>query len=84
MKQAKARYSCLILFFSSLAGIGYVAPDEIARTVEFLPGKPVFDLAGRQAMEKRMEEQKALESQWARMKRPKDVSSLPPGSSSVK
>lgn len=63
-----------MLFITSLAGIGYVAPEELARTVEFSPGTPVFDLAGRQAMERRMQEQKALENEWAKKKRPKDVS----------
>lgn len=66
--------SCIIVFFTSLAGVGYVAPEEISRTVEFLPGTPVFDLAGRQALERRMQEQKALENEWAKKKRPKDVS----------
>lgn len=67
---------CVIVFFTSLAGVGYVAPEEIARTVEFLPGTPVFDLAGRQALERRMQEQKALENEWAKKKRPKDVSHI--------
>jgi hypothetical protein len=64
---------CVIVFFTSLAGIGYVAPDEIETTVAFLPGTPVFDLAGRQALERRMEEQRELEKSWAKKKRPKDV-----------
>lgn len=63
----------MIVFFTSLAGIGYVAPDEIETTVAFLPGTPVFDLAGRQALERRMEEQRELEQTWAKKKRPKDV-----------
>jgi hypothetical protein len=66
----------VIVFFTSLAGIGYVAPDDLPTTVEFLPGTPVFDLAGRQALERRMEEQRALEMSWAKKKRPKDVSPL--------
>jgi hypothetical protein len=68
---------CVIVFFTSLAGIGYVAPDDLPTTVEFLPGTPVFDLAGRQALERRMEEQRALEQTWAKKKRPKDVSDFP-------
>jgi len=64
---------CVIVFFTSLAGIGYVPPDEIETTVAFLPGTPVFDLAGRQAQERRMEEQRVLEESWAKKKRPKDV-----------
>jgi hypothetical protein len=67
---------CVIVFFTSLAGIGYVAPDEIETTVAFLPGTPVFDLAGRQALERRMEEQRELEKSWAKKKRPKDVCPL--------
>jgi hypothetical protein len=74
-KVIKAYDRCVIVFFTSLAGIGYVPPDQVETTVEFLPGTPVFDLAGRQALEKRMEEQRELERSWAKKKRPKDVSS---------
>ncbi|RXK40664.1 hypothetical protein M231_02121 [Tremella mesenterica] len=68
--------TCLVVFFSALAGVGYV--DETAITngsVEFVPGSPVHDSSVdrlRPDLERKMEEQRELERQWQRKKRPKD------------
>ncbi|WVQ70588.1 hypothetical protein IAR50_000107 [Cryptococcus sp. DSM 104548] len=78
-------FSCTIVFFSALAGIGYVepvpsdgldvpaAPSSGAEVPEYKFGGPVFDpVNDRQRLERKMAEQRALEEAWARKKRPKD------------
>jgi hypothetical protein len=78
-------HSCLVVFFSALAGIGYVDPDSLpsssisnalapVEAAEFVPGLPVFDMSEEQARRLKIEEQRDLEIQWAKKKRPKDVS----------
>ncbi|ORY26580.1 hypothetical protein BCR39DRAFT_540631 [Naematelia encephala] len=85
--------SALVIFFSALAGIGYVDPDDASlaspvdtltpeaveaaavAAAEFQPGAPVFDPSEDQvelARRKKIEEQRELERQWQRKKRPKD------------
>jgi hypothetical protein len=70
--------SCLVIFFSALAGVGYVDPDATALpAAEFIPGSPVFDAGADQlelARVAMLAEQKELERSWQRKKRPKDVS----------
>ncbi|TYJ55635.1 hypothetical protein B9479_003667 [Cryptococcus floricola] len=79
-------FSCTIVFFSALAGVGYVepapsdaldivaaAPSSGAEVPEYKFGGPVFDpVNDRQRLERKMAEQRALEEAWARKKRPKD------------
>ncbi len=73
------RPSCLVIFFSALAGIGYVDPEATpTAAAEFIPGSPVFDSRVDQVEVERnrmLEEHRALEQMWQRKKRPKDVSS---------
>jgi len=69
--------SCLCIFFSALAGIGYTDPEAMAplAQVDFVPGVPVFDATEdqmEQARHRRMEEQRELERQWQKKKRPQD------------
>ncbi|WVQ63171.1 uncharacterized protein L199_001322 [Kwoniella botswanensis] len=77
-------FSCTIVFFSALAGVGYHEPlpdslsgvgsptptEAIANPGEFRVGGPVFD--DRKGLERRIAEQRALEESWARKRRPKD------------
>ncbi|WWD20613.1 hypothetical protein CI109_105089 [Kwoniella shandongensis] len=80
-------FSCTIVFFSALAGVGYVEPPltealvdgpgggSAGGAVPFKPGGPVFDPSADQrnlGLEKRIAEQRALEEAWARKRRPKD------------
>ena len=72
--------SCLVIFFSALAGVGYVDPDAalLSSASAFVPGAPVFHARADQADLARvsmLEDQKELETLWQRKKRPKDVSS---------
>jgi hypothetical protein len=66
------------VFFGALTGFGYVDPDaagEYNGVGEFIPGQPVFDRAGAGIMnDQRVEEMRRLEEEWAKKKRPKDVS----------
>ena len=74
----RAAPSCLIIFFSALAGVGYVDPEAAhLPAAEFIPGLPVYDARADQAELARMrmaEEQKELERAWQKKKRPQDVS----------
>ncbi|WVW80974.1 hypothetical protein I302_102965 [Kwoniella bestiolae CBS 10118] len=78
-------FSCTIVFFSALAGVGYhePLPDSLvssspvgsgaeanANPGEFRVGGPVFD--DRKGLERRIAEQRALEEAWAKKRRPKD------------
>ncbi|XAO22153.1 hypothetical protein I312_100919 [Cryptococcus bacillisporus CA1280] len=79
-------FSCTIVFFSALAGIGYQEPLPVdsadvstAPTVAageaggFKFGGPVFDPANDKLhLERVMAEQRELEEAWARKRRPKD------------
>ncbi|WRT70590.1 uncharacterized protein IL334_007588 [Kwoniella shivajii] len=76
-------FSCTIVFFSALAGVGYREPslDSVSTSTsnsnalppgpgEFRVGGPVFD--DRKGLERRIAEQRALEESWAKKRRPKD------------
>ncbi|WWC65145.1 uncharacterized protein I303_107759 [Kwoniella dejecticola CBS 10117] len=74
-------FSCTIVFFSALAGVGYHEPTIDSTTPstpgaaqpanpEFRVGGPVFD--DHKGLERRIAEQRALEESWARKRRPKD------------
>ncbi|WWC92187.1 uncharacterized protein L201_007141 [Kwoniella dendrophila CBS 6074] len=78
-------FSCTIVFFSALAGVGYhePLPDSLSSTTgsgpvaaeiesagEFKIGGPVFD--DRKGIERRVAEQRALEEAWAKKRRPQD------------
>ncbi|WVQ85987.1 hypothetical protein IAT38_008155 [Cryptococcus sp. DSM 104549] len=80
-------FSCTIVFFSALAGIGYVeppldpnapappgGPGAAGQQAEgFKLGGPIFDSANdRLGLERKMAEQRALEESWARKRRPMD------------
>ncbi|OWZ59600.1 hypothetical protein C356_00816 [Cryptococcus neoformans c45] len=79
-------FSCTIVFFSALAGIGYQEPRPVdSADVSTVPtvaagqnggfkfGGPVFDPANDKLhLEKVMAEQRELEEAWARKRRPKD------------
>jgi hypothetical protein len=81
---AEVTHRCLYIFFAALAGVGYVPPPSSssglasASAAEFNPGAPVFDAAAdpRELQIKAMEEQRALEIEWSKKRRPQDVSSL--------
>jgi hypothetical protein len=76
----------VIIFFSALSGLGYEEPEttpssSVAGEPEFDVGKPVFDGqgvggSGTSDEEERVERMKRLEEQWAKQKRPKDVSRI--------
>jgi hypothetical protein len=70
--------SALFVFFGALAGVGYVDPDAQAPAdSEFVMGQPVFDpTEGQRLREIAMAEQRALEQQWAKKKRPNAVSHI--------
>ncbi|WWC72483.1 uncharacterized protein I206_106445 [Kwoniella pini CBS 10737] len=72
-------FSCTIVFFSALAGVGYheptidlTIPTTSVETTnpEFRVGGPVFD--DHKGLERKIAEQRALEESWAKKKRPKD------------
>ena len=72
--------SCLWMFFSALAGVGYVDPETLVPTsgdAAFMPGAPVFDpvQAQEMALAKKVEEQRELERSWEKKKRPREASS---------
>ncbi|GFZ48228.1 hypothetical protein JCM24511_05976 [Saitozyma sp. JCM 24511] len=71
--------SCGFVFFSALAGIGYVPPETtditastlpIPSNAAFEPGAPVYDPAEPQRLA--MEEQRQLEEEWSKRRRPQD------------
>ncbi|WVR08510.1 hypothetical protein IAU60_005565 [Kwoniella sp. DSM 27419] len=78
-------FSCTLVFFSALAGVGYHEPlDSVSPTAggtpaavaaagpgEFRVGGPVFD-DRTASLERRIAEQRALEESWAKKRRPKD------------
>ncbi|WVN89657.1 uncharacterized protein L203_104887 [Cryptococcus depauperatus CBS 7841] len=75
-------FSCIVVFFSALTGVGYTGPismdplDAVAAPSTdggFILGEPGFDLTNdRLRLERKMAEQKALEEAWVRMSRPMD------------
>ena len=72
-------YSCVVIFFSALSGLGYEEPNSTPSSQvdekEFDVGRPVFDGKGMgEEQEEKVERMKRLEQQWAKQKRPKDVS----------
>lgn len=82
-----ASSSCLAIFFSALAGIGYVEPDASlaagaisgipAPAGHFVLGAMVYDVEENEMSRRRkLDEQRELEMLWQSKKRPKDVSTL--------
>ena len=82
--ELKTRRRCLIVFFSALGGVGYVPEEgEVPTTVvgharaEPAPVPVQLRNEETQALNrKKNQEQRELEQEWARKKRPKDVSTM--------
>lgn len=72
-------HSCVVIFFSALAGIGYVDPDAVApvtSAAQFVPGLPVFvpDADSEIGKRRKADALREQEQEWQRKRRPKDVS----------
>ena len=77
LNESMTIFSCLIIFFSALAGIGYVDPDTTpSPAAHFVLGSPVYDASTEQleVARQRSTEQRELEREWQKKRRPHDVS----------